>query len=84
MIDLYKADRIAEAQKLQGIVARADWITIKAGLVGVKAALEEFYGYPSCYPRRPCLKLEGKALDELKDELKEAVDEENKLAAAAP
>ena len=81
VVDLYKAGKIAEAQELQGVVARADWITIKAGFVGTKAALEEFWGYPSCAPRRPYFKPEGKALEELKKGLKEAVEVERKLAA---
>lgn len=49
---LYTQGKIAEAQKLQSIVARADWVAIKGGYPAVKAALQAFYGYGGV-PRRP-------------------------------
>jgi 4-hydroxy-2-oxoglutarate aldolase len=49
---LYTAGKVAEAQQLQAIVARADWITIQGGYPAVKAALQAFYGYGGV-PRRP-------------------------------
>lgn len=50
--DLYVQGKIEEAQKIQAIVARADWTAIKGGFPAVKAALQEFYGYGGL-PRRP-------------------------------
>jgi 4-hydroxy-2-oxoglutarate aldolase len=49
---LYTAGQVAEAQKLQAIVARADWVTIQGGFPAVKAALQGFNGYGGV-PRRP-------------------------------
>ncbi|OKL58439.1 putative 4-hydroxy-2-oxoglutarate aldolase, mitochondrial [Talaromyces atroroseus] len=49
---LYTAGKVEEAQKLQAIVARADWIAIQGGYPAVKAALQAFYGYGGV-PRRP-------------------------------
>lgn len=49
---LYKEGKIAEAQKLQEVVARADWVSIQGGFPVVKAALQAFYGYGGV-PRRP-------------------------------
>ncbi|KAH8692232.1 dihydrodipicolinate synthetase family protein [Talaromyces proteolyticus] len=49
---LYTAGKVAEAQKLQSVVARADWVTIQGGFPAVKAALQAFNGYGGV-PRRP-------------------------------
>lgn len=49
---LYLDGKVAEAQKLQAIVARADWVCIQGGFPAVKAALKAFYGYGGV-PRRP-------------------------------
>jgi len=43
-----------EAQKLQGIIARADFTTAKAGVAGTKFILEKLYGYGGS-PRKPLL-----------------------------
>jgi 4-hydroxy-2-oxoglutarate aldolase len=53
IMNLYMRGEIAEAQKLQAVVARGDWAAIKGGFVAVKCALEMFYGYGGV-PRRPC------------------------------
>lgn len=42
----------SEAQKLQRIVAKGDWVAIKGGFVSVKLALSSFHGYGGL-PRRP-------------------------------
>lgn len=36
---------LAEAQSLQGLVARADYTIAKAGISGTKYLLQKFYGY---------------------------------------
>lgn len=43
---------LPEAQKLQGIVARADYTIAKAGIAGTKYLLEKLYGYGGV-PRKP-------------------------------
>ncbi|THG92950.1 hypothetical protein EW145_g8524, partial [Phellinidium pouzarii] len=45
---------LPEAQRLQGIVARADWTIAKAGIAGTKYLLQLVYGYGGA-PRRPLL-----------------------------
>lgn len=45
VMDLYQAGKVAEAQKLQAIVARGDWNAITGGIVGTKAALQHYFGY---------------------------------------
>lgn len=76
LMQLFQDGRIDEARKLQGVVAKADEVTIRTGFVGAKAALESFFGYHGCEPRKPCVKLSGEKLDTLKEELKEAVEVE--------
>jgi 4-hydroxy-2-oxoglutarate aldolase len=41
-----------EAQRLQGIIARADYTISKASISGMKSLLEKMYGYGGL-PRRP-------------------------------
>jgi len=45
LIELYAEGRVAEAQKLQAVVARGDWAAISGGIVGTKSALERYFGY---------------------------------------
>ncbi|KAI1336965.1 dihydrodipicolinate synthetase family protein [Xylariaceae sp. FL0016] len=53
IFELFKTDQMAEAGKVQAIVAKADWVAIQTGFVGVKAALQHFKGYGG-EPRKPC------------------------------
>lgn len=45
LIDLYAQGKVAEAKKLQAVVARGDWAAIAGGIVGTKSALESYFGY---------------------------------------
>lgn len=51
---------LPEAQRLQGIVARADYTIAKAGIAGTKFLLEKMYGYGG-NPRRPLVPTEAAA-----------------------
>ncbi|TBU40911.1 dihydrodipicolinate synthetase [Dichomitus squalens] len=51
---------LPEAQRLQGIVARADFTIAKAGIAGTKALLEKLYGYGGL-TRRPLPPIEPEA-----------------------
>ncbi|KAI0748110.1 dihydrodipicolinate synthetase [Daedaleopsis nitida] len=55
-----KADRslLPEAQRLQGIVARADYTIAKAGIAGTKYLLKKMYGYGGL-TRRPLPPIEA-------------------------
>lgn len=44
VMDFYRRENIEEAQKVQAIVARADWLAIQGGFVAVKIALESYGG----------------------------------------
>lgn len=43
---------LPEAQRLQGIVARADFTIAKTSIAGTKSLLEKLYGYGGS-PRKP-------------------------------
>lgn len=62
IINLYAAGKLAEAKKLQAVVARGDWAAIAGGIVGTKSALNTYFGYGGI-ARRPLprvTKAEGK------------------------
>ncbi|KAI8969585.1 dihydrodipicolinate synthetase [Trametes punicea] len=52
---------LPEAQRLQGIVARADFTIAKASIAGTKALLEKLYGYGG-HPRKPLPPIEPEAV----------------------
>ncbi|KLJ11196.1 hypothetical protein EMPG_13506 [Blastomyces silverae] len=52
IIELYKAGKLIEAQKLQAVVAQGDWIAIQGGVVGTKSGLLSHFGYGGC-ARKP-------------------------------
>ncbi|KAJ9263695.1 hypothetical protein DTO212C5_7480 [Paecilomyces variotii] len=78
VMKLYEAGRVAEAQKLQAIVARADWEGIKAGFVGVKTLLQVHRGYGGP-PRRPCVAHSPEEVTALTDGFAEAMEVEKSL-----
>ncbi|PTD04126.1 putative 4-hydroxy-2-oxoglutarate aldolase, mitochondrial [Fusarium culmorum] len=67
-----------EARQLQAKVAKADWMAIKTGFVGVKAALGHFGGYGG-EPRRPCVAPSQKELDTIAIGFQEVMDLETTL-----
>jgi 4-hydroxy-2-oxoglutarate aldolase len=78
IMELYQAGQIEEAQKVQAIVARADWVAIKGGFVAVKSALQSYYGY-GALPRRPCLVPSSADVAALKQAFAEGIALENSL-----
>ncbi|KAJ8110975.1 hypothetical protein OPT61_g6317 [Boeremia exigua] len=52
LVELFKAGKLAEAQKLQAVVARGDWAAIQGGIIGTKAGLIAHFGYGG-YARKP-------------------------------
>lgn len=79
-IELYRSGKLEEAQRLQALVARADWVAIKGGFVAVKSALDIYRGYGGL-PRRPCVAPSAKDLASLKDEIREGMEMERSLDA---
>ncbi|KAL4872263.1 hypothetical protein BDV12DRAFT_152607 [Aspergillus spectabilis] len=81
IIDLYRAGRVEEAQKVQAVVARADWLAIKGGFVAVKSALQSYRGY-GLQPRRPCVAPSVEGVAALKDSFSEGIELERQLEAS--
>ncbi|KAL3465310.1 hypothetical protein BJX64DRAFT_62794 [Aspergillus heterothallicus] len=79
--ELYNAGRVEEAQKIQAVVARADWHAIKGGFVAVKSALQSYRGY-GLQPRRPCVAPSGEGVAALKEAFSEGIELERKLEAS--
>ncbi|OJD19950.1 hypothetical protein AJ78_00144 [Emergomyces pasteurianus Ep9510] len=52
IIELYKSGKLVEAQELQAVVSRGDWIAIQGGVVGTKSGLLSHFGYGG-YGRKP-------------------------------
>lgn len=78
VMELYKQGKLAEAQKLQAIVARGDWVAIKGGFIAVKAGLEAYRGYGGP-PRLPCVGPDQAALKTLSQDFAELMELEHSL-----
>ncbi|KAI9934608.1 hypothetical protein ASPWEDRAFT_44050 [Aspergillus wentii DTO 134E9] len=78
VMELYRSGKVEEAQKLQAIVARADWLAIRGGFVAVKSVLESYRGYGGL-PRRPCVAPSAQEAQAFKDDLREGMDLERSL-----
>lgn len=78
VFDLYASGNVAEAQKLQAIVARGDWAAISGGVVGTKSALQSYFGYGG-YARRPLPKPSKAEVATFAEQFKEVVELEKKL-----
>ena len=86
--ELFDQGQLKEARELQHEVARADWLAIRYGFVGVKAAMPYFHGQgeTSCVePRLPFTKLheEGQANDEVRQGMAGALAIETRLSVEA-
>ncbi|KAK1757899.1 hypothetical protein QBC47DRAFT_296702 [Echria macrotheca] len=86
--ELFDQGRLREARELQHEVARADWLAIRYGFVGVKAAMPYFHGEGerSCAePRLPFVKLDekGDAVREIQHGMAGTLAIETALAAEA-
>ena len=78
VMELYQGGKVQEAQKLQAVVARADWIAIKGGFVAVKSALESYRGYGGL-PRRPCVVPSVQEAKVVEEEFREGMELEKSL-----
>ena len=78
VIDLYARGRMAEAQKLQAVVARGDWAAISGGIVGTKSALETYFGYGG-FARKPLPRPTKQEAQQFASDFKEIVDMEKVL-----
>jgi len=75
---LYKEGKIAEAQKMQEIVARGDWAAIQGGIVSTKAGMESWLGYGG-YARSPLPRPTGDENAKWKEGFRELIALEKSL-----
>ncbi|KAI2696072.1 hypothetical protein CBS147332_9161 [Penicillium roqueforti] len=78
VMELYCAGKVQEAQKVQAVVARADWTAIQGGFIAVKTGLQCYRGYGGL-PRRPCVVPDAKAVAAIQKEFREAMELEKSL-----
>jgi dihydrodipicolinate synthase/N-acetylneuraminate lyase len=80
LFDLFQSGNFSEAQKLQGIISRAEWGMGKTGMNGTKYAVEWFRGYKEkVLPRAPLMECTEETKTWIRDIMKELTIYENKL-----
>lgn len=87
IMELYNQGQLKEARELQYAVAKADWLAIRYGFVGVKAAMPMFHGEAEragCEPRRPLKRLPegGKGEKEIYEGMAEVITIEKELTGS--
>ncbi|KAL9102923.1 MAG: hypothetical protein Q9163_001983 [Psora crenata] len=78
IVERYAAGDLAEAQKLQAVVARGDWAAIAGGIIGTKSALETYYGYGG-HARKPLPRVDKQESVKHANAFKELVELEDSL-----
>ena len=78
IVDLFVRGKLAEAKKLQAVVARGDWAAIAGGVVGTKSALDTYHGYGGI-SRRPLPRVTKSDAAKFASEFKEIVELERTL-----
>ncbi|KAK0388077.1 hypothetical protein NLU13_4321 [Sarocladium strictum] len=71
-------ERAEEARELQSAVADGDWMMIQTGVVGVKAALRDVFGYGG-WARRPLPRLSEEKIAWIRDGMKGLMQVEKEL-----
>jgi len=78
VFNLFAEGKIAEAQKVQALLATGDWVMTKTAIPGTKSALQTYYGYGG-YPRQPLQRLSEEKVKEVADGIKPLMDLEMSL-----
>lgn len=76
--NLYAEGHKDEAEALQKVLAKCDWVLTKSAVPGTKSAIQSYYGYGG-YGRRPLRRLEEAKVAAIADGIKEVMDIENSL-----
>jgi 4-hydroxy-2-oxoglutarate aldolase len=81
LFDLFQSGNLSEAQRLQGMVSRAEWGMGKTGMNGTKYAVEWFRGHKGkVLPRAPLMECTEETKAWIRDVMKELTTYESKLA----
>jgi 4-hydroxy-2-oxoglutarate aldolase len=78
LVELFESGHIAEARKLQAVVARGDWAAIQGGIIGTKAGLLAHFGYGG-YARKPLPRPSKDDIRQWRDAFDEVVQLEKSL-----
>ncbi|KAJ9157968.1 dihydrodipicolinate synthase [Pleurostoma richardsiae] len=78
LFDLYQSGAQKETRSLQEVVGRGDWAAIQSGVIGVKVALQEYFGY-GAWARKPLPRPSGAERQAIVDGFRELVELEKTL-----
>ncbi|KAJ6785828.1 hypothetical protein PWT90_09609 [Aphanocladium album] len=76
--NLYAEGKRDEAEKLQKILSRGDWLLTKAAIAGTKQAIQSYFGYGG-YPRRPLKRLDEARVKAIEEGTREVMEVEKSL-----
>lgn len=76
--NLYAEGKKDEAEALQRVLSKCDWVLTKAAVPGTKSAIQSYFGYGG-YGRRPLRRLEKVKVSSIEDGIKEVMDIEKSL-----
>lgn len=75
---LYAAGKRDEAEALQKVLSKCDWVLTKSAVPGTKQAIQAYFGYGG-YGRRPLQRLEKVKVASIEEGIKEVMDIEKSL-----
>lgn len=75
---LYAEGKRDEAEALQRVLAKGDWVLTKSSVPGTKMAIQSYFGYGG-FGRRPLPRMEEVRVQAVKEGIKEVMDIENSL-----
>ncbi|KAJ4423531.1 L-threo-3-deoxy-hexylosonate aldolase [Gnomoniopsis sp. IMI 355080] len=76
--NLYAEGKKDEAEKLQKLLSKCDWVLTKSAVPGTKQAIQSYFGYGG-YGRRPLKRLDKIRVQSIEEGIKEAMDVEKSL-----
>lgn len=76
--NLYAEGKKDEAEQLQKVLSKCDWVLTKAAVPGTKQAIQSYFGYGG-YGRRPLRRLDQVKVSAIEEGIKEAMEIEKSL-----
>lgn len=77
--NLYAEGKRDEAEALQRVLAKGDWVLTKSSVPGTKMAIQSYFGYGG-FGRRPLPRVEEVRVAAIKDGIQEVMEIENSLS----
>lgn len=76
--NLYAQGKRDEAQELQKVLSKCDWVLTKAAIAGTKQAIQSYFGYGG-HPRRPLKRLDKMKVLAIEEGVREVMEIEKTL-----